>query len=124
MFPEIGMEGVNTVVLSSTCFPITSDRRARIWAISVEVFKAWDWWIVLDTSSKILGYSGSEKEISPPASILSKMEVSFGFIQLGFGLETYGKFGDHTIIFLSPSLEKVVKQNPKWRASNHNGNKT
>jgi hypothetical protein len=52
------------------------------------------------------------------------MEVSFGFIQVGFGLETYGKFGNHTIIFLPLSLEKVVKQNPKRRASNYNGNKT
>jgi hypothetical protein len=50
------------------------------------------------------------------------MEVSFGFIQLGFGLETYGKFGNRTIIFLPLSLEKVVKQNPKRRASNHYGN--
>jgi len=90
----------------------------------VEVFRARDCWKVLDTSSKILGYSGSAKEISPPASILSKMEVSFGFIQLGFGLETYGKFGSHPIIFLPLSLEKVVKQNPKRRASDHYGNKT
>jgi hypothetical protein len=52
------------------------------------------------------------------------MEVSFGFIQLGFGLETYGKFGNQAIIFLPLSLEKVEKQNPKWRASNHYGNKT
>jgi hypothetical protein len=103
---------------------MTSDKCARIWPISVEVFKERDCWIVLDTSSKILGYSGSAKEMRPPASILSKMKVSFGFIQLGFGFETYGKFGSDAIIFLSPSLEKLVKQNPKWRACNHYGNKT
>jgi hypothetical protein len=52
------------------------------------------------------------------------MEVSFGFIQVGFGHETYGKFGNHTIIFLPLSLEKVVKQYSKWRASDYYGDET
>jgi hypothetical protein len=45
------------------------------------------------------GYSGSAKEISPPASILSKMLGLVKLIRLQFGIETYGKFGSRTIIF-------------------------
>jgi hypothetical protein len=34
------------------------------------------------------------------------MEVSFGFIQVGFGLETYGKFDRYNIFF--PSADSLL----------------